>query len=302
MRVVVTGARGFVGRHLVAHLAREGDDVTSVDRDSGGPDLTDGPGWRTLLEHERPDAVYHLAAQASVATSWADPVATFRVNAEGTLHVLQGCVGAGVDRVLVLSSADVYGAVRADELPLRENSPIRPVTPYAASKAAAEAVALQAHFGHGLGVVLARPFNHLGPGQDDRFVAGGLAQRIAINELTGASDVPVGNLSAKRDFTDVRDVVRAYRLLVESGEAGTVYQVCSGTPVAVAELAEQLMAVAERPMRLVVQADLLRPVDVPVVVGDASRLRLATGWQPEIALRQTLTDLLDAARARLRAR
>jgi GDP-4-dehydro-6-deoxy-D-mannose reductase len=237
-----------------------------------------------------------------VAASWADPAATFRVNAEGTLHVLESCVAAGVGRVLVISSADVYGAVRPEELPLRETNQIRPVTPYAASKAAAEAVALQAHFGHGLGVVLARAFNHLGPGQDDRFVAGALAQRIAINELTGAAEVPVGNLSARRDFTDVRDVVRAYRLLLERGEAGTVYHVCSGRAVAVAELAEVLLGIASRPMQLAVQAELLRPVDVPLVVGDAGRLHRATGWQPEIPLERTLSDLLDAARARLRAR
>ena len=285
VKALVTGARGFVGRHLVAHLEAAGDEVVAVDRDHGGPDLGDGHGWKGLLQHERPDAVFHLAAQASVADSWADPAATFRVNAVGTLNVLQGCVAAQVARVLVVSSADVYGAVRAEELPLREANPIRPVTPYAASKAAAEAAALQAHFGHGLGVVLVRPFNHLGPGQDDRFVAGALAQRIAINELTGGDEVPLGNLTAKRDFTDVRDVVRAYRLLVDAGEAGATYHVGSGVAVAVAELAEAH-----------------RPVDVPLIVGDASRLADATGWRPEVPLERTLNDLLDAARTRLRAR
>jgi GDP-4-dehydro-6-deoxy-D-mannose reductase len=302
VKALVTGARGFVGHHLVAHLTAAGDDVVGVDRDSGGPDLVDGGSWKALLGRERPEAVYHLAAQASVANSWADPVATFRVNAEGTLNVLQGCVAADVRRVLVVSSADVYGAVHPDELPLRETNPIRPVTPYAASKAAAEAAALQAHYGHHLGVVVARSFNHLGPGQDDRFVAGALAQRIAINELTQGDEVPVGNLTAKRDFTDVRDVVRAYRLLIEAGEAGTTYHVCSGVALAVAELADRLLAAAERPMRLVTRPELMRPVDVPMIVGDAGRITDATGWRPQIPLSETLGDLLDAARARLRAR
>ena len=169
---------------------------------------------------------------------------------------------------------------------------MRPVSPYAASKVAADFLAVQARLGYGQDVVRARAFNHLGPGQSDRFVAPALASRIVANERHGGDEVPVGNLAARRDFTDVRDVVRAYRLLVERGAAGQAYNVCSGTAVAIQQLADRLLALAERPMRLVVDPERYRPVDVPAVVGDATRLRKETGWQPEIDLDTTLADVL----------
>ena len=300
MRVLVTGGAGFAGRHLVSHLQAEGDEVVVTDRRDGGPDLLDGGGWRTLLAEIGVDAVYHLAAQASVPASWQDPVETLRVNVEGTLNVLLACRDGGVSRVLVVSSSDVYGQASAGELPLRESAPLRPVTPYAASKAAAEQLAVQAWLGWGLEVVRVRPFNHLGPGQDDRFVAGALAARVSEAERNGG-EVAVGNLSAKRDFTDVRDVVRAYRSVLLDGLPGEVYHVCSGKAVAISELAELLVSMAERPVRLVTDPTLLRPVDVPVLVGDASRLRAATGWAPTIELRQTLAELLGDYRGRRRS-
>jgi len=299
VRVLVTGGRGFAGTHLVRHLVGCGDDVVVTDRATGGPDLLDAVAWRALVADVRPEAVYHLAAQPGVAASWADPALTLRVNAEGTLHVLLACRDAGVRRVLVVSTSDVYGGAPGGEQPLREDAPLRPVTPYAASKAAAEQVALQAWLGWGLEVVRVRPFNHVGPGQDDRFVAGALAARVAEAEAgTGDGEVRVGNLSARRDFTDVRDVVRAYRAVVEAGEPGEVYHVCSGRAVAIAELAEALAGMARRPVRLVPDPALLRPVDTPLLVGDASRLGAATGWAPTIALADTLRDLLDDHRAR----
>lgn len=299
MKALITGGQGFVGRHLTAHLRAQGDDVVAVDR-HGGPDLADAPGWRAALVAQRPEVVYHLAAQSAVGASWADPGATFRANAEGTLNVLAGCVEAKVGRVILVSSADVYGAIGPDELPVRESNPTRPVTPYAASKLAAEAVGLQAYFGNGLPVIIVRPFNHLGPGQDDRFVAGALAARIAANEVSGQSELSVGNLSAERDFTDVRDVVRAYRLLAASGVPGETYHVCSGRATAVATVAETLVGLSGKAMRLVVDPALHRPVDVPVVVGDASKLTAACGWRPEVPLSTTLADLLDDARTRTR--
>lgn len=299
MRALVTGAAGFAGTHLVAHLRACGDEVFVTDRRHGGPDLLDGPGWRDHVAELRPDAVYHLAAQASVPASWADPATTVRVNVEGTLHVLLACRDAAVGRVLMVSSSDVYGQVPEASQPLRESAPLRPVTPYAASKAAAEQLAVQAHLGWGLDVVRVRPFNHLGPGQDDRFVAGALAARVVDAERPdGAGRVAVGNLSAKRDFTDVRDVVRAYRLALVGGEAGEVYHVCSGRAVAIAALAETMVRLAVRPVELVTDPALLRPVDVPLLVGDAGRLRAATGWAPEIPLEQTLCDLLEDYRRR----
>lgn len=296
MHALVTGAGGFVGRHLVAHLRSLGDEVTTSDPASGGPDLLDGDGWRDLLRSVRPDACYHLAAQAAVGASWDDPVGTFRTNAEGTLHVLAGCAAADVHRVLVVSSADVYGAARPEDLPLSETSPLRPVTPYAASKAAAEQIALQFHHGHGLGVIRVRPFNHLGPGQDDRFVAAAIARRIAVAERRGGEEIPVGNLGARRDFSDVRDVVRAYRLAVLDGEPGAVYVVASGRSVAVSELADHLISRATTPLRLTVDPALHRPVDVADLVGDPTLLRATTGWTPDHDLGRTLDDLLEDAR------
>ncbi len=205
--------------------------------------------------------------------SWKAPVEAFRVNAEGTLNVLSAAAEAGVERVLAVSSADVYGKVDPSELPLTEDSPLRPASPYAASKVAADYLGLQAWLGNGLPVLRVRAFNHLGPGQTDKFVAPAIASRIARAELGEGSDVlPIGDLSARRDFTDVRDVVRAYRLLMEHGEPGEVYNVCSGVDLAVQDLADQLLAQARIPLRFETDPALLRPVEVPVLRGSYQRL------------------------------
>jgi GDP-4-dehydro-6-deoxy-D-mannose reductase len=245
--------------------------------------------------------VYHLAGWADVGASWGNPVGVFRSNAEGSLHVLQACIEAKVGRVLAISSADLYGIVTVDELPLRETSPLRPTSPYAASKLAAEALAQQAFLGHGLEVVRVRPFNHLGPGQAEGFVAPALAARIARAERDDQSAIPVGNLTARRDLTDVRDIVRAYRLLIAEGVPGEVYNVCSGRDLAIQELADQLVGMARRPIGLEPDPALLRPVDLPVLRGDPTRLREATGWEPQIPIEQTLADLLDDMRQRVSA-
>jgi GDP-4-dehydro-6-deoxy-D-mannose reductase len=295
----VTGAGGFVGHHLVRHLRERGDDVLVTDRGIDDLDVTDGGALLERFRSDRPEVVYHLAGASDVGGSWSTPQATFRVNAEGTLAVLWAAREAGVPRVLTIGSADVYGRVAPERLPIAEDCPLLPVSPYAASKVAADYVALQAHLGHGQDVVRTRPFNHLGPGQTTRFVAPALAERIAANEVAGRDEVPVGNLSPRRDFTDVRDVVRAYRLLVEHGRAGAVYNVCSGRSVAIQELAEQLIGLARSPMRLVPDPELARPVDVPELLGDGSRLRADTGWTPEIPLEVTLRDLLEDQRRRL---
>ena len=293
MRALVTGASGFVGCHLVAHLAASGDDVTTSEAE-----ITDPEALEADFAGCRPDAVYHLAAQADVKASFTAAAATLRVNVEGTHNVLDAAGRAGAGRVVVVSSADVYGRLEPADLPVGEAAPMRPVTPYGASKAAAEMVCLQAGAGRALDVVRARAFNHLGPGQSDRFVAAALAARIAANERSGADVVPVGNLQARRDFTDVRDVVRAYRLLAGHGACGEAYNVCSGTSRTVLELAEALIARARHPMRLTADDGLFRPVDVAEVKGDPSKLRAATGWRPEVGLEQTLDDLLDYWRCR----
>lgn len=302
MRALVTGGIGFVGRHLVAHLEDVGDTVAVLDhRGEGSVDITDPGAVERAIRAIAPECVYHLAGWADVAASWHDPLAVLRVNAEGTLNVLAASRAAGVGRVLSVASADVYGVVTEDELPLTEESPIRPTSPYAASKLAADAIAQQAFFGFGQAVVRVRPFNHLGPGQSEHFVAPALAARIARAERDGLDEIPVGNLTARRDVTDVRDVVRAYRLLIEHGTAGEVYNVCSGRDVSVQELADVLVGLATRPLRLVPDPSLLRTVDLPVLRGDPSRLQAATGWKPELSIEQTLNDLLDDLRIRVQA-
>jgi GDP-4-dehydro-6-deoxy-D-mannose reductase len=298
MKAAVTGARGFVGRHLCEHLRAVGDTVTELDHRGNDPvDVTDGAALRSVLGRIEPDAVYHLAAVSHIGEAWDAPARVFRLNAEGTLHVLQACAEAGVGRVLVVGSADEYGAVAEHDLPIDEDTPLRPITPYGASKTAADALALQAFLGEGLETIRVRAFNHTGPGQSPAFLVPALARRIAEAERTEHDEVTVGNLDPVRDVSDARDVVRAYRALVERGVPGEAYNVCSGRGASVAELAQLLLARARRPLQLVSDPALVRPVDVPRLIGDPRKLRAATGWTPAITLEQTLADVLEEARS-----
>ncbi|MGQ0805383.1 MAG: GDP-mannose 4,6-dehydratase [Actinomycetota bacterium] len=298
MRALVTGAAGFVGRHLVRHLEAGDDDVTALDRHGApGVDITDAEGIRDAIGAARPEVVYHLAAVSHVGDAWADPGRVFRVNAEGTLAVLRACRDAGVDRVVVVGSADVYGAVAERDLPLGEDAPLRPITPYGASKAAADVLALQAHLGEGLATVRVRAFNHTGPGQDRGFLVPGLAGRIADAERDRRDEIAVGGLDPVRVHRELPDSVRAYRLLADRGEPGEAYNVCTGRGVSVAEVAQRLLGLSRRELRLTVDPSLVRPVDVPRLVGDPAKLRAATGWEPEIPLDDTLAAVLDDARA-----
>jgi len=298
MKAAVTGSSGFVGSHLVPFLRSRGDDVVTIDRTGTPPvDVTDAAEVREVLRAARPDAVYHLAALSHVGQSWDAPEVVFRVNAVGALNVLRACADAGVGRVLVAGSADVYGIVGPEDLPLTEAAPMRPVTPYGASKAAADVLALQAFLGDGLGTLRVRAFNHTGPGQGVSMLVPGLAQRIADAERDEGHKVRVGRVDIVRDLCDVRDVVRAYRLLVEHGTPGETYNVCSGHGVSVREVADAMLAMSDAPLELVVDTELVRPVDVPRLVGDPARLHAATGWEPEIPLDETLRDVLKAARA-----
>jgi GDP-4-dehydro-6-deoxy-D-mannose reductase len=231
-----------------------------------------------------------------VGESWKDPARTFDVNAVGTLHLLEAARRVEpAPRVLLIGSAEVYGPVRPEDLPLTEDQKLNPVTPYAVSKVAAEYLGVQYHAGFGVPVVRARSFNHVGPHQAGSFVVADIAGRIAgAVKNNDREPIRVGNLSARRDYTDVRDVVRAYRLLVTEGAAGEAYNVCSGVDVSVDTLAHRLLALAEIDLRIEQDPALMRPVDVPVLVGDNTRLRAATGWRPEISLDETLRDVLAA--------
>jgi len=298
MKALITGGGGFVGKYLRDHCEREGDDVVSVDR-SGAEvlDITDRDAVEASFTRHRPEIVYHLAALSHVGESWADPTSVLRVNVEGTGHVLNAARAAGVRRTIVIGSAEEYGQVHERDRPLTEEAPLRPSSPYGVSKIAASFLALQAHLAYGLDVVRVRAFTHTGPGQSDRFLMPALAHRIAAAEREQRDEIRVGALDPVRDVSDVRDVVRAYRLLAQCGDAGAVYNVCSGTGVTVRTIAEHLLAAAKRPLRLTVDPELVRPVEVPRLVGDGSKLRAATGWSPEYGLDQTLADVLESARA-----
>ncbi len=284
-----------MGGWLTRHLAEMGDGVVAIDSEV---DVTKADAVRSSVTTTGPDVVYHLAGLAHVGRSWNDPQTTFTVNALGTMNVLEAAAAcARPPRVLLVSSAEVYGATGPE--PVTEEAPLRPVTPYAASKVAAEYLGLQAFIGRGLPVIRVRPFNHVGPGQSPDFVVPALARRIAEAERRGGGDVAVGNLEAERDFTDVRDVVRGYRLLALEAEAGEAYNVASGEATRVGDLAEMLASQARAPVRLVRDEALVRPVDVPVFVGDASRLVKATRWAPAIPLHETLADVLGYWRSAL---
>ena len=293
----MTGGKGFVGSWLTAHLAELGDEVVAIDHEV---DVTDAQAVRAAVLDAGPEAVYHLAGLTHVGQSWADPSAVFEVNAVGTLHVLEAARAcAPMPRVLLVSSAEVYGMVEESALPVGEDADLAPVTPYAASKVAAEYLGVQAHLAHGLPVVRVRPFNHVGPGQSAGFVVPSFAERIVDAKRHGVRSLPVGNMTARRDLTDVRDVVRAYRLLVERAPAGEVYNVCSGRAVSVESVAHRMLELARVDLELVTDPALARPVDVPVMCGDPSRLESVTGWRPEVDLDRTLADVLAEWEARV---
>jgi GDP-4-dehydro-6-deoxy-D-mannose reductase len=290
VRALVTGGKGFVGTWLLSHLQASGDEVVAVDREV---DVTDGRAVMAALEESAPQAVYHLAAHAHVGRSWDDPETVLRVNTLGTLHLLEAARRLPEPpTVLLVSSAEVYGTIEEGRLPADEGTPLAPVSPYAASKVAAEFLGVQAHLAHGLPVVRVRPFNHIGPGQHEGFVVPSLAKRIVEARRRGDARVPVGNLSPRRDLTDVRDVVRAYRLLVEQGTPGEVYNVCSGLAVSIAELAQKMVELAGGGLDLVSDPELVRPVDVPVLCGAPGKLRSATGWEPQVDIERSLGDVL----------
>jgi len=297
VRALITGGRGFVGKWLSAHLEEQGDEVVAIDSET---DVADQEALDSVVADTAPEVIYHLAARTHVGESWKVPAEVLRVNVLGTAAVLAAARRLpGEATVLVVSSAEVYGVVQTAQLPLTESAPVAPVTPYAASKAAAEQVALQAWRGYGQRVVLVRPFNHVGPGQAPSFAVAALARRIIEARREGVGTLAVGTLTTRRDFTDVRDVVKAYRLLVERGEPGSVYNVCSGRDVAVSEIAARLLALDGSDLELVIDPALVRPVDVPVLRGDPTLLETATGWKPEIPLDETLQDVLSYWEERL---
>ena len=304
MRVLVTGATGFVGQHLVRYLVARGHAVYgtylatgSIENVAGVEllrcDVRDASRLRTIVNQSRPQRIYHLAGLSSVTQSFGGCRAVFETNFWGTFNLLEAVRQAVPEaRVLVVSSGQCYGQVKPAELPLTESHPFSPQSPYALSKAAADMLADHDYQRFGLHIIRARPFNHTGPGQAPQFVCSDLARQIASTELRLSRPIlHVGDLTVRRDFSDVRDIVRAYELLLEKGEPGEAYNVASGRTTSVKQMVRLLASFCSRPIRISVQRHRLRPGEVRTLYGSNRKLRRATGWRPEYGLETTLRDL-----------
>jgi GDP-4-dehydro-6-deoxy-D-mannose reductase len=306
VRALVTGASGFVGPYLVERLANAGYDVVAT----GGPhetgreflpvDLADAQSINAAFDIANPSVVFHLAAQSFVPRAIEAPEETYEANAIGTAHVLQA-LREWRDRTktnarfIFASSAEVYGAQSNGGRPIDECAALRPANPYAASKAAAEAIVLGEAQTFGIDAVIARAFNHIGPRQSDRFVVPSFAAQLAAIANGAEPVMCVGNLEARRDFLDVRDVVDAYVALAERGTRGEVYNVCSGTATSIRDILAELIRIAHVPVEVREDPERMRPADVPILYGNNEKLRAATGWSPKISLRRSLQDIYTSA-------
>jgi GDP-4-dehydro-6-deoxy-D-mannose reductase len=289
-RAFITGGNGFVGTYLQAHLRMFGDEIAAP-----FVEITDRASLSEELQRFRPTTIYHLAGQANVGLSWQDSAGTFTTNALGTLQLVEAA--AALEQkptVIVVSSAEVYGVVEAHEGPVSELRKTEPTTPYGSSKLAAEAVALQIGRANDMAVIVT-----IGPGQSPSFVVSGVASRIAEAERDGRDFITIGNLESVRDFTDVRDVVTAYRLLGQFGEAGSIYNIGSGTGRTIKELVDVLIGLSSRPIELRADPAFMRPSDIPRLVCDATRIRSHTTWSPSLSVEDSLAATLDWWRAKV---
>ena len=317
VRALITGVAGFASGHLAEHLRSAtpwevwGNVIGPHDIRLVVPgvqavvaDLRDPKAAHDLVARARPDFVFHLAAQAFVPQSWADPWDTYETNLRSQINLFEAILAHRPSaRVLVVGSNEEYGLVTSAHLPLREDSPLRPDSPYGVSKIAQDFIGLQYALSRELAAVRVRPFNHIGPRQSQKFVASAFAQQIAAVEAgLQPPVVKVGNLAAQRDFTDVRDMVRAYRLAVELGEVGEVYNIGTGTPRSIHHLLDVLLGFSAASIRVEVDPERLnmRPTDNPIAYCDASKFAARTGWAPTIPFEQTLRDVLDDWRKRIR--
>jgi len=319
LRVLITGAGGFVGGHLVEYLLGLPGQI-AIDaavlnppgahpRLNGRPvaqhqvDLRDSDAVRALVETARPDRVFHLAALADVGASFRNPWATLENNIRVQVNLQEAILQSGIPaRVLIVSSGEIYGAAGGTTAPIDETYPFEPASPYSVSKVAQDMLGLQYFIAHGMAIIRARPFNHIGPSQRGGFVAADFASQIAAIEAGQRPPViDVGNLAAERDFTDVRDVVRAYHLLLERGAPGEAYNVCSGAGHSIQSLLDTLLSYSPAAIEVRQDPARMRPSDVPRRVGDARKLRAATGWAPEIPFERTLLDILNDWRQSLGA-
>lgn len=306
MKALVTGAAGFVGGYLINCLREDMQyQVAAAKRETEtlpvpadqilSFDLLDGQSTRELLEAAQPDCIFHLAAQSSVALSWKDPWQTVDVNIKGTLNLLEAARALDKQpRILLIGSSEEYGHVREDELPVREENPVRPGNLYAATKVCQTQIGKIYADAYGMPIVMVRAFNHIGPGQSSQFVVADFCRQVAEFEKGLRPPVlRVGNLQARRDFTDVRDVVRAYALLMEKGSAGELYNVGSGRAIAIESILAILLQYAA--CEIVVERDpgKIRPLDMPVVQADIGKLARDTGWQPLQKIEDTIGETLE---------
>ncbi len=316
MRLLITGVGGFVGSHLAEALLAAspeaelwGCDLTDQRRPFHpaalhllAADLCDPAAARAVVQASRPDRIYHLAAQAFAGDTWDNPWPTLETNLRGQVNLLEAVLAErSAPRILVAGSSEMYGRPDQPGQPVDETFRMRPENPYAVSKAAQDLLALEYHLSRNLPIVRARPFNHIGPRRNHRFAAPAFASQIAAIEAgLQAPVVRVGNLSARRDITDVRDIVRAYVLALELGQAGEAYNLGSGRSHSMQELLDVLLSFAKVPISVEVDPARLRPADAPDVVCDASKFRAATGWTPRIPFEQSLQDLLEYERLQVK--
>jgi GDP-4-dehydro-6-deoxy-D-mannose reductase len=315
LRALITGITGFVGSHLAEYLLSHTDwQVTgavygpdenireiSSSLDLLPADLSRLSTTQSMLDQARPNVIFHLAAMAVTGRSWGDPASTVCTNAGMQANILHGVAKLELDtRIIVVGSSEEYGAVSEELLPVTEEAPFRPMNPYAVSKVAQDMLGLQYHLSHGLDTIRVRPFNHIGPRQSLGFVTPDFASQVARIEA-GLQDpvLRVGNLSAERDFTDVRDVVRAYYLLALKGRSGEAYNVGSGQSHAAREVLDYYVSHSTARIAIEQDPDRLRPSDVPRIVCNCEKLRACTGWEPAISFEQSLADVLHDWRTRL---
>lgn len=309
-KALIIGGGGFVGGHLLAYLKSRGDHVSvtkmphelfSADADAVYDlDILKEEDVFSLLDRVRPDAVYHLAAQSSVALSWKNPGLTVDVNVKGTLNLLNAVLRLRyAPRLLLVGSGEEYGRISEEEVPVTEKNALRPGNVYAATKVCQNMLGKIYADAYGMDIVMVRAFNHIGPGQSDQFVISNFCKQVAeIEREDSLHTMQVGNLKARRDFTDVRDVVRAYGMLMESGSAGETYNVGSGKAVSIEEILKTILSISTREIGIETDPERFRPIDLPVVQADIGKLKGCTGWVPEIPLSQSIKETLEYWRER----
>ncbi|WP_314000965.1 GDP-mannose 4,6-dehydratase [uncultured Paenibacillus sp.] len=312
MKAIITGVNGFVGGHLSNLLCSEGVQVWGTTRGFSHnyylnnkttlikTDMNDVDELVGLLNQIKPDYLFHLAGESNVKKSWGNKAQTFDANVIKTLRLLEAVRKSKVAeniRILTVGSSEEYGRVNAKAVPIQENTPLKPVSPYGISKATISMIARQYNTAYQLKIIHARPFNHIGPGQKTGFVVPDFAAQIAAIEKGMQKNVlRVGNLDAQRDFSDVRDIVRAYKMLLEHGEFGEIYNVCSGVGVTIQHILESLIRLSTVSIEVIKDENLLRPTDIPVYIGDSGKIKSEVNWNHEIPLNDTLFDTLQDIR------